>query len=188
MGKVQIRKTPLAVYVDGRECFIAPGGRMKFNGSYESVIDYIAEVERGYPLEPDEKVVQIDRDFTNIDPSNLRVFKREPGESGKAFQTRIWKALGWYKVSPKSIQQYIRIPDLETRPTTKGPAWPLKRQIFCLQQIVSNRLKEGYDIADVKDIAQLNIRRRFFDVRMSDLLFGDEPKRPRSYYDELAGK
>lgn len=166
MSKVQIKQTALSMYIDDMECY-EKCGHILFRDSGLNVENYIVAKERGYPLRPRERVFHLDGDLSNLDPSNLVVFEQGVDESPQQYLSRIQEGM-------RLLRLKARIPDLETRPTTKGSAWPLSQQIKCLQRLIDRKLQRGFEIEAVKDIARVQIKHKFYDVKMSDLLFGDE--------------
>ena len=180
--KVRVDYTLLTgrMLLDGRECYKTPSGHILFASDSSHAVDYIVKVERGLALQPNEKVAFRDGNVSNLDPSNLIVFQRGENETPQNFQYRIDAATGKVNANLNFKPLEERVPDLTTRPITKASRQPLRVQIKALQRIVNKRLKRGQPTKQVREVARNLMRLSYPDVKLSDIVFGDEFQIPQA--------
>jgi len=185
--KVRYKRTQQGISIDGREVYSGPHGVPMFYDNCKRAIDYIVEKSLGRPGTVDDRVVYRDGDRTNLKPSNIVIFVRdvEGDEGWKSFRYRIDVGMGVKEFDKEVLPLEERVPDLHTRPTTKGKAWPLKRQVEKVQRLVDRRLKR-LPAWRVRETTESAIAMLYPDVRMSDIIFGDEGKVPRSNHVVIA--
>jgi len=185
--KVRYEKSKKGTFIDGRKVYSGPHGVPMFYDNCKRAVDYIAERSLGRPITVDDRVVFRDGDRTNLKPSNIVIFVRdvEGGEGWKGFRYRIDVGMKVkdYEAPNKSLAE--RVPDLHTRPTTKGKAWPLERQISKVQRMVNRRLKR-LPQWHVRETTEAAIAMLYPDVRMTDIIFGDEGRVPKSDFVVIA--
>lgn len=174
MGKVEITKTPLSTYVNGKETYPGPWGHLllKENGSLAA--NYVIQEIRNKPLTAKEKIYYKDGNVKNIDPSNLLVVERGLGESSRAFGARVKRLLG--KIPKRKMKMAERIPDLHTRKTTSNKS--LLEQINIVQASIDRMwIKEGNKCTyeDRLECASVSIGIAYPDVQLEDLILDEPP-------------
>ena len=185
--KVQYKVTKKGITVDGRKIYSGPHGVPMFYDNCKRAIDYIVERSLGRPGTVDDRVVYRDGDRTNLKPSNIVIFVRdvEGGEGWKSFRYRIDVGMGVKDFDQDNLSLAERVPDLRTRPTTKGRAWPLERQVAKVQRLVNRRLRR-LPPWHVRETTEAAIAMLYPDVRMTDIIFGDEGRVPKSDFVVIA--
>lgn len=181
-GVVKITKTVLSFYVDDKECYMGPYGTLLFKCNKRKVAEYVVEQVLGRKLRSKEVVLFKDGNCTNVVPDNLLLVEQKVGESDKTFKQRCRRILGEPVVLITSIPLKVRVPDINTRPSTH-PTLSVRQQVLRVQRYI-NKQRYTFEKPEVGQSIQLArevyvenakrlIARSYRDVRLTDLYFSN---------------